>query len=80
MNDKFLSPYNPQETEGRIYKLWEESGFFNPDNLPERHKEPFSMVLPPPNATGTLHVGGVLMLVIQDIIIRYKRMSGFKTL
>jgi len=80
MNEKFLKPYNPQETEDRIYKLWEKSGFFNPDNLPERHTKPFSIVLPPPNATGTLHIGGSLMTVIQDIIIRYKRMDGFKTL
>lgn len=80
MNEKFLKPYNPGETESRIYQLWEKSGFFNPDNLPARHQEPFSIVLPPPNATGTLHVGGSLMTVIQDIIIRYKRMAGFKTL
>ncbi|MDP3763863.1 MAG: valine--tRNA ligase, partial [bacterium] len=80
MNDKFLKPYNPEETEGRIYALWEKSGFFNPDNLPERHQEPFSIVLPPPNATGTLHIGGSLMTVIEDIIVRYKRMRGFKTL
>lgn len=80
MNEKFLKPYNPSETEARIYELWEKSGYFNPDNLPERHQKPFSIVLPPPNATGTLHVGGSLMTVIQDIIIRYKRMAGFKTL
>ena len=80
MNEKFLTPYNPGETEDRIYELWEKSGFFNPDNLPERHQKPFSIILPPPNATGTLHVGGSLMTVIQDIIIRYKRMTGFKTL
>ena len=80
MNEKFLKPYDPVNTEGRIYKKWEESGFFNPDNLPERHKEPFTIILPPPNATGTLHAGGALMTVIEDIIIRYKRMSGFKTL
>jgi len=80
VHDKFLKPYNPSETEGRIYELWEESGFFNPDHLPGERKAPFSMVLPPPNATGTLHVGGSLMTVIGDIIIRYKRMQGFKTL
>jgi len=80
MRDIFLSPYNPKETEERIYKLWEDSGFFNPDNLPERHKEPFSIMLPPPNATGTLHIGGAIMTVIEDIIVRYKRMKGFKTL
>ncbi|MEK7120872.1 MAG: valine--tRNA ligase, partial [Patescibacteria group bacterium] len=80
INEKFLKPYNPKETEDDIYKKWEESGFFNPNKLPERHKEPFSIVLPPPNATGTLHIGGALMTVIEDIIVRYKRMSGFKTL
>ncbi len=80
MNDKFLKPYNPQETESRIYALWEKSGYFNPDNLPKSHKTPFSIILPPPNVTGTLHVGGSLMTVIQDIIVRHKRMSGFKTL
>jgi valyl-tRNA synthetase len=80
MNEKFLKPYNPAETEDRIYKVWEESGFFNPDNLPDAHKEPYSIILPPPNATGTLHVGGALMTVIEDIIIRYKRQNGYKTL
>ena len=80
MSDELKKPYNPSETEDKIYKLWEDSGFFNPDNLPERHKEPFSIVLPPPNATGTLHVGGALMTIIEDIMIRYKRMRGFKTL
>ncbi len=80
MNEKLLKPYDPKNTEERIYKLWEESGFFNPDNLPEKHKEPFSIMLPPPNATGTLHIGGAIMTVIEDIMVRYKRMQGFKTL
>ena len=80
MDEKFLKPYNPGATEDKIYHLWEKSGFFNPDNLPKRHREPFSIVLPPPNVTGTLHVGGALMVVIEDIIVRYKRMRGFKTL
>ncbi len=78
--DKLTKPYSPNETEGRIYELWEKSGYFNPDNLPERHKEPFSIVLPPPNATGTLHIGGAIMTVIEDIMVRYKRMRGYKTL
>jgi valyl-tRNA synthetase len=80
ISEKLLKPYNPTETEDRIYATWLASGFFNPDNLPARHTEPFSMVLPPPNVTGTLHVGHSLMLVIQDIIIRYERMKGKKTL
>ena len=80
INEKFNKPYNPQETEGDIYKKWERSGFFNPDNLPSVHKEPFSIALPPPNVTGTLHMGSALMLAIQDIIIRFERMRGKKTL
>ena len=80
MDERLLKPYDPKETEDKIYKLWEESGFFNPDNLPERHKENFSIVLPPPNVTGTLHLGHALEDSIQDMIVRYKRMAGFKTL
>ncbi len=80
MNEKFLKPYNPEETESRISKKWEDSGYFNPDNLPARHKEPFSIVLPPPNVTGVLHMGSALMLAIEDIMVRYARMKGMKTL
>ena len=80
MNDKFLKPYNPGETESRIYELWEKSGFFNPDNLPERHKESFSVVLPPPNVTGNLHVGHAYEDTLQDTAIRYQRMRGKKVL
>ncbi len=82
IDDKFLKPYDPSSTEANIYKLWDKSGFFNPDNLPERNKkgEPFSIVLPPPNVTGTLHMGHAAMLAIEDIMIRYKRMKGFRTL
>ncbi|MFA6430264.1 MAG: valine--tRNA ligase [Candidatus Paceibacterota bacterium] len=80
MNDKFLKPYDPLETEPKIYKLWEESGYFNPDNLPERHKTPYTIVMPPPNVTGILHVGHALGLTLQDIMIRYQRMQGKKTL
>ncbi len=80
MNDKFLKPYNSLDTEDRISKKWEESGYFNPDNLPARHVEPFSIVLPPPNVTGVLHMGSALMLAIEDIIVRHARMKGKKTL
>lgn len=80
MNEKFLKPYNPGETESRIYKLWEKSGYFNPDNLPERHKEPFSVILPPPNVTGTLHVGHAYEDTLQDVAVRFQRMRGKKAL
>lgn len=85
INPKLLSPYNPQETEDKIYKLWEESGFFNPDiciekGVVEEKAETFSMVLPPPNVTGTLHIGHAAMLTIEDIMTRYARMQGKRTL
>ena len=76
---KFDSPYNPKEVEEKIYKLWEKSGFFNPDNL-KNAKKPFTITIPPPNVTGSLHMGHALNIVIQDILIRFKRMAGFKTL
>lgn len=80
IDEKFLKPYSPQETEKRIYQEWEENGYFNPDKLPGERSEPFSIVLPPPNVTGTLHMGHAAMLVIQDIIIRFRRMRGDRTL
>lgn len=80
MHDKFLRPYNPTETEQEIYKRWENSGYFNPENLPGKRTEPFSIVLPPPNVTGTLHMGSALMLAIEDALVRHARMSGKKTL
>lgn len=78
--EDFKKPYNSAETEDSIYKEWEESGFFNPDNLPGERKEIFSIVLPPPNATDKLHVGSALMLAIEDIMVRYQRMRGKRTL
>ena len=78
--EKLLKPYDPKNTEGRIYKLWEESGFFNPDNLPGERKETYTIMMPPPNVTGVLHMGHALMITLEDIMIRYKRMQGFKTL
>src|SRR3989338_7664613 len=80
VNEKLLKPYEPKETEGRIYKLWEKSGYFNPDNLTERNGQTFTIALPPPNVTGTLHMGHALNATIQDILIRQKRMQGYKTL
>ena len=79
-SEKLLKPYDPQKTEDRIYKLWEESGFFNPDNLPNKDGKPFTIIMPPTNANGSLHAGHGLVMTIEDIIVRYKRMQGFKTL
>ncbi len=80
VNDKFLKPYDAKETESAVYKRWEESGFFNPDNLPGDRSESFSIVLPPPNVTGTLHMGHAAMLAVEDILVRYARMQGKRTL
>jgi valyl-tRNA synthetase len=85
MNEKLLRPYEPTETEDRIYKNWEDSGFFNPDicvekGVVDKNAETFSMVLPPPNVTGQLHVGHAVMLAIEDIMVRFNRMQGKRTL
>jgi valyl-tRNA synthetase len=77
MDEKFLKPYNPQETEPRLYKAWEESGYFNPDNLEGgKDRPPYAIMMPPPNATGVLHCGHALFLTLQDILIRFERMRG----
>ncbi len=78
--EKFLKPYDPQATETRIYKLWEDSGYFNPDNLPGDRREPFTIMMPPPNVTGVLHMGHALGTTIQDTLIRYNRMNGKRAL
>lgn len=70
--------YNPKDVEEKLYNMWEQRGYFKPEVNPKG--KPYSIVLPPPNVTGTLHNGHALMLVIQDILIRYHRMKGFKTL
>ncbi len=69
--------YDPKEVEDRTYRFWEKSGFFNPDNLKGKG---FAVVIPPPNVTGELHMGHALNATIQDIVVRKKRMQGYKTL
>ncbi len=80
MDEKLKKPYNPKETEERIYKLWEDSGFFNPDKTADPKAKPFTLIMPPTNANGSLHAGHGLVMTIEDIMVRYKRMRGFKTL
>jgi valyl-tRNA synthetase len=72
--------YNPSETEDKIYKKWEDSGYFNPDKLPGKRPEYFSISMPPPNATGTLHTGHAIMLAYEDLMTRYNRLLGKKAL
>lgn len=80
MDEKLLKPYNPKETEEKIYKLWEDSGFFNPDKNTDPNAKTFTIIMPPANANGSLHAGHGLVMTIEDIMTRYKRMRGFKTL
>lgn len=68
--------YEPGTVEDGIYSAWEDSGFFNPDNLPGERKEPFVIMIPPPNATGTLHIGHAMFLTLEDLMIRFHRMRG----
>ncbi len=63
-----------------MYAAWEASGVFNPDQLPGERTEPYCIVMPPPNRTGTLHMGHATMLAIEDLMIRFQRMRGKKTL
>jgi valyl-tRNA synthetase len=83
--EQFLKPYNPAEKEPDILALWEKGGYANPDvmmakGLTESYADTYSIVLPPPNVTGTLHMGHAAMLAIEDILIRYHRMRGSRTL
>ncbi|WP_195923740.1 valine--tRNA ligase [Clostridium tepidum] len=70
--------YNPKEFEERLYKNWEEKSYFTPQV--DEDKKPYTIVLPPPNITGKLHLGHALDDTLQDILIRTKRMQGFSTL
>jgi valyl-tRNA synthetase len=77
--------YTPKDWEEKLYAKWEASGFFNPDEcikagITKADAPTFSMVLPPPNVTGTLHTGSACMLAIEDLIVRFHRMRGHRTL
>lgn len=75
---EFSSKYDPKGLEDRIYKKWEDNGYFKP--VIDKSKKPFTIVIPPPNITGKLHMGHALDNTIQDIFIRYNRMKGVPTL
>ena len=78
MKKELPKVYEPQQVEGRIYEMWEKAGCFNGD--PDPKKKPFSIVMPPPNVTGQLHMGHALDCTLQDILTRFKRMQGYSTL
>ena len=74
MNRELPKVYEPQEVEGRIYAAWEENGCFR--GVRDRSKKPFTIVMPPPNVTGQLHMGHAMDDALQDMLTRYKRMQG----
>jgi valyl-tRNA synthetase len=78
MKEDLATRYEPAEFEQRIYADWEKGGYFTP--VVDRERPKFSIVIPPPNVTGRLHIGHALVNTLQDIIVRWKRMSGFNTL
>lgn len=85
MNKEIPKTYTAADWEQKLYTEWEKSGFFNPDiclkeKITNADAPTFSIVLPPPNVTGTLHAGHAVMLALQDILVRYHRMKGDRTL
>lgn len=81
MKEELSPQYDPKAVEGKIYEIWERSGFFNPDKLPNaRRGQPYTIIMPPPNANAPMHVGHALFVTVEDILIRYERMRGRKTL
>ncbi|MCX6765505.1 MAG: valine--tRNA ligase [Candidatus Moranbacteria bacterium] len=81
MKKELPKTYDPKKVEDKIYEEWEKSGYFNPDNLDiSRNATSFTIVLPPPNITDKLHLGHSSTLAIEDLLIRYHRMKGFRTL
>ncbi len=78
MSSQLSDRYSPQDVEGRIYQWWEENGYFKAED--RSTKPPFSVILPPPNVTGFLHIGHAVDHTIQDCMIRWKRMNGFNAM
>ena len=78
MDRELSKTYEPQEVESRVYRMWEENGCFEGHRDPD--KKPFTIVMPPPNVTGQLHMGHAMDSTLQDILIRFKRMQGYAAL
>jgi len=78
MQTTLSSQYNPKEIEEKWYRFWEEKGVFHSE--PDATLKPYTIVIPPPNVTGVLHMGHALNNIIQDILIRWRRMQGYNTL
>ena len=78
MARELLKVYEPQQVENRIYEMWEKGGYFRPSE--EEGAKPFTIVMPPPNVTGQLHMGHAMDATLQDTLIRFKRMQGYSAL
>ena len=85
MTNTLPKAYDFQNTEKRIYEMWEKSGFFKPSNDPQKPGfdptvKPYVITIPPPNVTGILHLGHAMFVSMEDLMIRYHRMKGIPTL
>jgi len=78
MNIELGSRYDPRQVEEPVYRFWEERRAFHTE--PDRPGEPYTIVIPPPNVTGVLHMGHALNNTLQDILVRWRRMQGYNTL
>ena len=75
MSKELAKTYEPQEVEDRIYEFWTKGNYFHAE--PDPKKKPYTIVIPPPNITGQLHMGHALDETLQDILIRWRRMQGY---
>ena len=80
MAERLSGAYDPKRVEDKVYQRWEASGFFNPDKLPGKRGKPFTVIMPPPNANGALHIGHAVFVTLQDILVRFERMRGRRVL
>src|SRR5690606_6770399 len=72
--------YAPKETEPRWYEAWERRGYFTASSAPEDTRPTYTVAIPPPNVTGTLHMGHACRTTFEDVLVRHKRMQGFNPL
>ena len=75
-NNEMPKAYEPADIENKWYPLWEQRGYFHGE--PNSEKKPYSIVIPPPNVTGILHLGHILNNTLQDILIRWRKMQGYE--
>ena len=78
MGKQLDKTYEPKSVESRLYDFWQKSGYFHAE--PDKSKKPYTIVMPPPNITGQLHMGHALDNTLQDILTRFRRMQGYCTL